>query len=43
IAETLEISKRTVDAHRQNLLHKLRVRNTVGLIKIAYELRLIKN
>jgi DNA-binding NarL/FixJ family response regulator len=43
IAETLDISKRTVDAHRQNLLHKLRVRNTVGLIKIAMELRLIKN
>lgn len=43
IAETLEISKRTVDAHRQNLLHKLRVRNTVGLIKIAYELKLIKS
>jgi DNA-binding NarL/FixJ family response regulator len=42
IAETLDISKRTVDAHRQNLLHKLRVRNTVGLIKIAYELNLIK-
>jgi DNA-binding NarL/FixJ family response regulator len=42
IAETLEISKRTVDAHRQNLLHKFRVRNTVGLIKVAYELDLIK-
>jgi DNA-binding NarL/FixJ family response regulator len=42
IAEELEISKRTVDAHRQNLLHKFRVRNTVGLIKVAYELDLIK-
>jgi DNA-binding NarL/FixJ family response regulator len=42
IAETLEISKRTVDAHRQNLLHKFRVRNTVGLIKVAYELDLIR-
>jgi DNA-binding NarL/FixJ family response regulator len=42
IAETLSIAKRTVDSHRQNLLHKLQVKNTVGLIKAAYEFKLIK-
>ncbi len=43
ISETLKIAKRTVDSHRQNLLHKLHVKNTVGLIKAAYEFRLIKS
>jgi DNA-binding NarL/FixJ family response regulator len=41
ISEILNISKRTVDSHRQNLLNKLHVKNTVGLTKIAIELRLI--
>jgi DNA-binding NarL/FixJ family response regulator len=41
ISEMLNISKRTVDSHRQNLLSKLHVKNTVGLTKIAIELRLI--
>jgi DNA-binding NarL/FixJ family response regulator len=35
IGKKLEISKRTVDTHRQNLLYKLKVKNTVGLIKFA--------
>jgi DNA-binding NarL/FixJ family response regulator len=35
IANKLSISKRTVDTHRQNIMFKLNVRNTVGLIKIA--------
>jgi DNA-binding NarL/FixJ family response regulator len=41
ISEMLNISKRTVDSHRQNLLSKLHVKNTVGLTKIAIELRLV--
>jgi DNA-binding NarL/FixJ family response regulator len=41
ISEMLNISKRTVDSHRQNLLNKLHVKNTVGLTKIAIELKLI--
>jgi DNA-binding NarL/FixJ family response regulator len=41
IAKTLSIGKRTVDSHRQNLINKLNVKNSVGLIKIAYELKLI--
>ncbi len=41
IAEALAIGKRTVDTHRQNLLNKLHAKNTVGLIKAAYEFKLI--
>jgi DNA-binding NarL/FixJ family response regulator len=41
IAKKLVIGKRTVDAHRQNLLNKLHVKNTVGLIKFAYKSKLI--
>src|SRR5687768_5798784 len=41
IAQALFISKRTVDTHRQNLLNKLSVKNTAGLIKAAYALNLL--
>lgn len=41
IAKQLYISKRTVDTHRQNLINKLNVKNTAGLIKAAYALELI--
>jgi DNA-binding NarL/FixJ family response regulator len=41
IAKSLFISKRTVDTHRQNLLNKLNVKNTAGLIKAAYEFKLL--
>src|SRR2546423_5429541 len=41
IAKGLFISKRTVDTHRQNLLNKLSVKNTAGLIKAAYRLNLL--
>lgn len=43
IAEKLCIGKRTVDTHRQNLLVKLHAKNTVGLIKAAYKLKLLGN
>lgn len=35
IAERLFISKKTVDNHRQNLLHKTDSKSTVGLVKFA--------
>jgi DNA-binding NarL/FixJ family response regulator len=41
IAKALFISKRTVDTHRQNLLKKLQVKNTAGLIKAAYSFNLL--
>ncbi len=36
IADTLFISIKTVESHRNNLLQKFEVRNTAGLIKEAY-------
>lgn len=35
IADTLHISKRTVDKHRENLLAKTNSKNTVGLVMFA--------
>jgi DNA-binding NarL/FixJ family response regulator len=35
IAERLNLSKRTVDSHRQNMLNKVQVNNTAGLMKYA--------
>lgn len=37
----LNLSKRTVDSHRQNIINKLQVKNTAGLIKYAFKLGLI--
>ena len=37
IAEKLFISEKTVETHRKNLLQKLNVRNTAGLVRIAVE------
>ena len=37
IAETLFISPRTVETHRSNLLQKLKIRNTAGLVRYALE------
>lgn len=37
IAEKLFISVRTVDSHRRNLMEKLNVKNTAGLVKYAIQ------
>jgi DNA-binding NarL/FixJ family response regulator len=43
IAERLFISIRTVDTHKRNMLEKLGVRNTAGLVKYAIQRGLIKD
>lgn len=43
IAQKLCIGKRTIDSHRQNLINKLQVRNTAGLVKAAYKLNLVED
>ncbi len=40
IAEKLNISPRTVDTHRKNILNKINTRSVVGLIRYAYENKL---
>lgn len=42
IAERLGISSRTVDTHRRNLLQKLDVKNTAGLVKYAIQNNLLE-
>lgn len=39
IARKLFVARRTVDTHRQNLLKKLKVNNTAGLVRFALELK----
>jgi len=41
IAEKLFISSTTVISHRKSLLRKLNAKNTAGLVKAAYEYRLL--
>lgn len=41
IGENLFISHRTVETHRNNLQKKLNVKNVVGLVKVAYDAKLI--
>lgn len=41
IASKLFLAKRTVDTHRQNMLRKLDVKNTAGLVNAAYALKLV--
>ena len=43
IAGKLFISLKTVEAHRSNLLYKLNVRNTAGLVRTAIENNLLEN
>ena len=42
IAEKLFISNHTAISHRQNLMNKLSVRNTAGLVRRGFELGLLK-
>lgn len=42
IAEILFISSRTVDTHRTNLMQKLQVKNTAGLVRFALLNRLFR-
>jgi len=42
IAQKLFVSKRTIDTHRQNLINKLNVKDTAGLVKAAYKFNLIE-
>lgn len=41
IASQLFIGTSTVETHRKNLLRKLRVKNTAGLVRLAYETNLL--
>lgn len=43
IAEKLFVSIRTVDAHRRNLIEKLSVKNTAGLVKYAIKHGIIES
>ncbi len=43
IGERLFISLKTVETHRSNLISKLNVRNTAGLVRAAIELNLLDN
>lgn len=43
ISSRLFISKNTTDTHRKNLLRKLNVTNTAGLVRIAYETNVLHN
>ncbi len=42
IAETLFLSERTVETHRKNIFRKTNTSSVIGLIKYAYEHKLIK-
>lgn len=42
IAETLFLSERTIETHRKNILRKTNTSSVLGLIKYAYEHRLIE-
>lgn len=37
IADKLNVAYETANSHRKNLLRKLEVKNTAGLIRVAYQ------
>ncbi len=41
IASALYISYDTVCSHRKNILRKLNVKNTAGMVRVAYEQRML--
>lgn len=41
IAEILFISERTVETHRKNIFRKTQTNSVIGLIKYAYEHKLV--
>lgn len=41
IASELFVGERTVETHRKNLIQKLGVKNTAGLIRVGYELKIL--
>lgn len=43
IAEQLFISERTVETHRKNIFRKTKTSSLIGLVKYAYEYKLIDN
>jgi len=42
IASKLFISVHTASTHRKNLINKMQVRNTAGLVRRAFEYRLLE-
>lgn len=42
IAKQLFVSVRTIDTHRRNLMEKLAVKNTAGLVKYAFRNKLVE-
>lgn len=42
IAHQLEISKRTVETHRKNILRKTEVKGVVGLVILAFKNKLLQ-
>lgn len=42
IAKQLFLSTKTVETHRSNLLQKLQVKNSAGLVRMAYEWNLVQ-
>jgi DNA-binding NarL/FixJ family response regulator len=43
MAAKLYVSRRTIDSHRKNIMHKTRVKTIVGLIKYAYRNDLVNS
>lgn len=43
IAHKLYISQETVNSHRKNIMAKLDVKNTAGMVRVAMENKLIQN